>query len=100
MKRRIKSFGHDGEFLDDSYAMLARVSAENAMLYEMRGKGYLRVLDIDIFWTTYYDGVQNKWYYTINSYGVYVGKRKAKEYEGWSQGKLIPRVIRQPISKP
>jgi hypothetical protein len=95
MKRKIKSFGHDGEFLNDSLAMIARVSAENALTHEMRDKGYAKVLDIDTFWITHYDGPNDRWFYSIYAYGIYVGKRKAKECEGWSQGKLIPRYIRQ-----
>ena len=40
MNRVIKTFGHDGEFLDDSVAMISRVAAENAVMHEMRDKGY------------------------------------------------------------
>lgn len=97
MNRKIKIFGHDGEFLDDSVAMIARVAAENAVLHEMRDKGYVRVLDLDIGWYTQYESRLNKWEYAIRAYGIYVGKRKAKECEGWTQGKLIPRNIRQAI---
>lgn len=97
MNRKIKAFGHDGEFLDDSVAMIARVAAENAVLHEMRDKGYVRVLDLDVGWYTQYESRSNKWEYAIRAYGIYVGKRKAKECEGWTQGKLIPRNIRQAI---
>lgn len=94
MNRIIKAFGHDGEFLDDSVAMITRVAAENAVVHEMRDKGYARVLDLDVGWYTQYDPQLNKWEYAIRVYGIYVGKRKVRQCEGWSQGKLIPRNIR------
>lgn len=97
MNRRIKTFGHDGEFLDDSVAMISRVAAENAVIHEMRDKGYARILDLDVGWFTQYDPRLDKWEYSIRAYGIYVGKRKARECEGWTQGKLIPRNIRQAI---
>ena len=98
MQKTLKLFGHDGEFLDDSVAMLSRVSAENVLSHEMRDKGYARVFDIDTFWITHYDGNQDRWFYSIRAYGIYVGKRKARDLEGWSQGKLIPRSTRQHTS--
>ena len=99
MNRRIKTFGHDGEFLDDSVALIARVAAENVLVHDMRDKGYAKILDIDVGWYTQYDPNINKWEYSIRAYGIYVGKRKARECEGWSQGKLIPRSTHQHMSK-
>lgn len=98
MNRRIKLFSHSGEFLDDSVVMISRVSAELALKYELRDKGYARILDIDVGWFTHYDSSIDKWEYTISMYAIYVGKKKARECEGWSQGKLIPLPTRQLIS--
>jgi roadblock/LC7 domain-containing protein len=98
MNRRIKTFGHDGEFLDDSVAMITRVAAENIVIHDMRDKGYARILDLDVGWYTQYDPRLNKWEYAIRAYGIYVGKRKARECQGWSQGKLIPRSTHQHMS--
>lgn len=99
MERKIKTFGHDGEFLDDSVVMITRVAAENLVSHEMRDKGYARVLDLDVGWYTQYDPALDKWEYAIRVYGIYVGKRKAKQCEGWTQGKLIPRRMPQSTSK-
>lgn len=99
MNRKIKAFGHDGEYLDDSTTMIAKVAAMNAVTHDMRDKGYTRVLDLDIGWFTQYDPASNKWEYAIRVYGIYVGKRKARECEGWSQGKLIPKSTRQSMSR-
>lgn len=99
MSKRIKNFNLDGEFIDDSHAILARVRAENMIDHIMRDKGYVKVLDIDTFWEVYYDGPQDKWFYSISAYGVYIGKRKARENAGWSQGKLIPRSTHQIMSR-
>jgi len=99
MSKNIKLFGHSGEFLDDSVALITRVAAENIIKHEMTDKGYVRVLDIDVGWYTHYDPAENRWVYEIRAYGIYVGKRKARQCEGWTQGKLIPRSTRQAISK-
>lgn len=96
--RNIKTFGFDGEFIDDSHAMYARVNAEHTLNHMMRDKGYVKVLDLDPVWIVQYDSKEDKWLFSIRAYGVYVGKRKSWQYEGITQGKLIPRNTPQPTS--
>lgn len=91
MRKPIKPFSLDGEFIDDSYAILAKVNAEKTINHSMRDRGYLPVLDLDPFWIVRYDEVRNKWFFDMTIYGVYMGKRKSWQFEGISQGKLIPR---------
>jgi hypothetical protein len=91
MRKPIKPFFLDGEFLDDSQAIYAKVNAEKTINHMMRDKGYLKVLDLDPFWIVRYDEQSNKWYFDMTIYGVYMGKKKAWQFEGISQGKLIPR---------
>jgi hypothetical protein len=98
MNRKIKQFGYSGEFLDDSVVISTRITAENIVRHDMIGKGYARVLDIDFGWYTHYDPAEDRWVYEIRAYGIYVGKRKARECEGWSQGKLMPRHTLQRMS--
>ena len=94
MRRPIKPFTCDGEFIDDSHAIYAKTTATNTLNNMMRDKGYLKVLDLDPIWFIRYDENTNKWYFEMTAYGVYVGKRKSWEFEGVSQGKLIPRNTR------
>ena len=61
----------------------------------MRGKGYVRVLDIDPAFSVEFTG--ETWKFLMTIHGVYVGKRKAWQSEGTTQNKLIPRIIHQPI---
>ena len=91
MRKLIKPFWLEGEFIDDSHAIYAKVNAEKTIGHSMRDKGYLKVLDLDPFWVIRYDQADNKWFFDMTIYGIYVGKRKAWQYEGVSQGKLIPR---------
>lgn len=89
--RAIKPFVLDGEFADDSYALLARVAANNTIEHQIRDAGYLKVLDLDPVWITEYNHTDDKWFFHLSIYAVYVGKKKSWEYEGITQGKLVPR---------
>ncbi len=62
----------------------------------MRGKGYVRVLDIDPAFSVEFTG--ETWKFLMSIHGVYVGKKKAWQSEGITQGKSIPRSTRQHIS--
>lgn len=94
MHRTIKPFTLDGEFADDSIALNTRVSSENFLEKSMRDKGYIKVLDLDPIWHTWYDALEDRWFFEMAIYGIYVGKRKSWQYEGITQGKLIPRNTR------
>ena len=61
----------------------------------MRGKGYVRVLDIDPAFSVEFTG--ETWKFLMSIHGVYVGKKKAWQSEGITQGKSIPRSTRQHI---
>jgi hypothetical protein len=95
MKKVIKPFTIDGEFMDDSVAYLTRVATENFLDKTLRDKGYVRALDIDPSWYTWYDSDTDQWFFSMTIYGIYMGKRKSWEYEGIMQDKLIPRSIRK-----
>ena len=45
--KRIKRFQIEVEFNDDSQIISLRPQYENLLVQDMRGKGYVRVLDID-----------------------------------------------------
>lgn len=99
MHRRIKNFNLSGEFTDDSFALHTRVNAELAVNYMMRDAGYARVLDLDPVWSTYYNSQEDRWTFEMTMYGMYVGKRKAKLLSGIAQGKPVPRIMHQDISR-
>ncbi len=96
MNRKIKQFGYSGEFLDDSVVISTRITAENIVRHDMRSKGYVRVLDIDPAFSVEFTG--ETWKFLMSIHGVYVGKKKAWQLEGITQGKSIPRTTRRTIS--
>lgn len=93
----IKRFQIRVEFLDDSDIIRIKNQYENLLTHDMRIKGYVRVLDIDPAFSVEFTG--ETWKFLMTLHGVYVGKKKACELEGMSQGKLMPRSMRQTTSK-
>lgn len=94
--RKIKRFQIDVEFHDNAQLISLRPQYENLLTQDMRGKGYVRVLDIDPAFSVEFTG--ETWKFLMSIHGVYVGKKKAWQLEGITQGKSIPRSTRQHIS--
>ena len=94
--RKIKRFQIDVEFQDNAQLISLRPQYENLLVQDMRGKGYVRVLDIDPAFSVEFTG--ETWKFLMSIHGVYVGKKKAWQLEGITQGKSIPRTTRQTIS--
>lgn len=88
--KNIKRFQVTVSFKDDSDMIRVRAQYENLLTQDMKGKGYSRVLDIDPAFSVEFDG--ETWVFLMTLYGVYVGKKKAWQSEGITQGKLIPRM--------
>ena len=89
----IKRFQVNVQFKDDSDMIRVRAQYESLLTQDMRGKGYLRVLDLDTSFSVEFDG--ETWVFLMTLYGIYVGKKKAWQSEGITQGKLIPRITHQ-----
>jgi hypothetical protein len=93
--RKIKRFQIDVKFYDNAQLISLRPQYENLLVQDMRGKGYVRVLDIDPAFSVEFTG--ETWKFIMTIHGVYVGKKKSWQTEGISQNKLIPRSI--PLDK-
>ena len=91
--RNIKKFQVKVKFRDDSDMIRVRAQYESLLTQDMRGKGYIRVLDLDPSFSVEFDG--QTWVFLMTLYGIYIGKRKSWEYEGIQQSKLIPRSTHQ-----
>jgi len=91
--QRIQRFQVRAEFNSDADIIRVRAQYESLLIQEMRDKGFVRVLDIDPSFSTSYEN--NIWSFILTMHSVYVGKKKAWESEGISQGKLIPRDTRR-----
>lgn len=87
--KRIKRFQIEVQFYDNSQLISLKPQYENLLVQDMRGKGYIRVLDIDPAFSIEFNG--ETWKFLMTLHGIYVGKKKAWQLEGMTQGKLIHR---------
>lgn len=94
--KRIKRFQIEVQFYDNAQLISLRPQYENLLVQDMRGKGYVRVLDIDPAFSIEFTG--ETWKFLMTLHGVYVGKKKAWQLEGITQNKLIPRNMPQVTS--
>ena len=92
--QRIKRFQIQVQFNDNSQLISLRPQYENLLIQDMRGKGYVMVLDIDPAFSV--ECTCETWKFLMSIHGVYVGKKKAWQLEGTTQNKLIPRATHQP----
>jgi hypothetical protein len=91
MNKKLKSFGMQGQIHDDAAIPRLRLEYERLIESDMREQGYVPILDLDIQFSLLYDEEQDKYEFDIVVYGVYVGKKKAHLYEGFSGQSLIPK---------
>ena len=94
--KKISRFQINVEFLDDSDMIRIKKQYDNLLIEQMRESGYIKVLDIDPAFSVEFDG--QTWKFLMTIHGVYVGKKKAWQLEGITQGKLIARSTHLPIS--
>lgn len=80
-----------GQIIDDSAIPRLRKHYEHILDQDMRLQGYVPILDLDIQFSLEYDEPTDTYNFDIIVYGIYVGKKKANEYEGFSGQNLIPR---------
>lgn len=93
--KTIKKFQVEVFFKEDSDMIRIKNQYENILTHDMRSKGYARVLDIDTAFSVEFTG--ETWRFLMTLHGIYVGRRKAWESSGITQGKIIPRSMHQTI---
>lgn len=91
LKRNIKTFWINGVIGDDSDIVRLRDMYERLLIGEMRSKGYVPVLDLDSQFSLKYNVEKDEYNFNLEMYGVFVGKRKSLEIEGFSGQSFIPR---------
>ena len=89
--RKIKRFQVDVEFQDNAQLISLRPQYENLLIQDMRGKGYVRVLDIDPAFSVEFTG--ETWKFLMSIHGVYVGKKKAWVYVKYPDVSFAPHVL-------
>jgi hypothetical protein len=91
--KNIRRFTIDGVLKKDSDIPRIRAQYESLLVHDLRANGYIPVLDLDTQWATEYDIDGDTWKFTLSVYGIYLGKKRAYKWEGFSGNKLIPRNI-------
>ena len=91
LKKNIKSFIVSGVIKDDSAFKRAREMHEKLILADMRERGYVPVLDLEPQFSIKYNESRNSYSFFLEMFGVYVGKRKATEIEGFSGQQFFKR---------
>lgn len=89
--RKINAVELQGVFAPEA-KFKARAKFECLIEDQMRAEGKVPVLDMNTQWYISWDDDKERYDFTLVMYGVYVGKKKAREEIcGWEQetGKLI-----------
>jgi hypothetical protein len=89
--KNISKFSIDGVLRQDSDIPRIRAQYESLLVHDLRSKGYVPVLDLDTQWATEYDADNDRWLFALSVYGIYLGKKRAYQWEGFSGSKLIPK---------
>ena len=89
--KNIRKFSIEGVLGQDSDIPRIRAQYESLLVHDLRARGYVPVLDLDTLWSTKYDEAKDSWEFVLGIYGIYIGKRRAYEWEGFSANRLIPR---------
>ena len=93
LKKNIKSFIVSGVIKDDAGIAKAREMHERILLQDMRSRGYVPVLDLESQFSIQYNRNKDTYSFFLEMFGVYVGKRKAYEIEGFSGQQFYKRPL-------
>jgi hypothetical protein len=91
LKKNIRSFIMSGVIKDDAAFIRVREMYEKLTLDDMRSKGYVPVLDLESQFSIKYNEVKDNYSFYLEMFGVYVGKKKALEIEGFSGQQFYKR---------
>lgn len=91
MNRKIKQFGFDGVIADDSALPRMRSQYQKIVEEGMRDSGYVPVRDLDPVFKISYNEANNSYSFSIFLHGIYVGKKKSRQYDGYVGQRLIPK---------
>ena len=80
-----------GQIHDDAAIPRLRIEYQRLIESDMREQGYVPILDLDVQFSLSYDEPNDLYEFDIVVYGVYVGRKKAHLYEGFSGQSLIPK---------
>lgn len=82
MHKSIKRFGTNGIIGDDKDFESTRADLERLFIQDMRENGYLPVLGLGPTFSTKRDHEKNCYEFVISVFGLYCGKKKARQFSG------------------
>ena len=91
MKKNIHNFTITGVIASDSLIIKSKDHYERLLLQKMRDGGYVPVLDMSPQFNLKYIEIKDNYFFSLTMYGVFVGKKKAFEIEGFSGQEFIKR---------
>ena len=91
MKKNIHNFTVTGVINNDSLIIKSRDHYERLLLQQMRDGGYVPILDMSPQFNLKYIQIKDNYFFSLTMYGVFVGKKKACEIEGFSGQEFIKR---------
>ena len=91
LKKNIKSFIVSGIIKDDASFQRIREMQEKLLLDNMRARGYVPVLDLESQFSIKYNETKENYSFYLEMFGVYVGKKKSLEIEGFSGQQFYKR---------
>jgi hypothetical protein len=91
LRKQIHSFLIGGVIKDDASIKRIREMHERLLIQDMRSRGYVPVLDLDPQFSIEYNEKKDTYGFTLEIYGVYVGKKKANQLEGFSGQQFYKR---------
>jgi hypothetical protein len=89
--RNIKKFNISGVIKGDENIQSTRKKFEYFLLKEMRLKGYVPVLDMEPQFSLHYYENKDQFGFELIIFGIYLGKAKAREIEGFSGQSFMVR---------
>jgi len=95
MHQDLRRFGVEGE-TEDKHFVRTRPEYERLLTQDMREVGYVPVLDLGPFWSTWYIPEKDKFGFKVSIHGVKVERGTASKIEGVTvDGQIIPRRTQQ-----
>ena len=91
LKKNIRSFIVSGVIKDDAAFQRIREMQERLLLQDMRARGYVPVLDLESQFSIKYHEAKENFSFYLEMFGVYVGKKKALDIEGFSGQQFYKR---------
>lgn len=82
MHKNLKRFGMDGLINSDADIPRLRDQYEAMVIRGMRDDGYVPILGLGPFFSTWYDVDKDHYEFIVSVHGIYVGRRKSFQLEG------------------